>query len=186
MTEGLTVRAVHSSADMRIPSMSALVLAATVAACVGRALPSSRDSGRPSSGATSTAPASVDRDVIRYTNAARARNGVPPLAENAKLMAAASIQSQQMAQFQRADHTIDGAQYPTLQARLQAVAYVYSNAAENVAWNQRDAPSVVSSWMSSTGHRANILDPALREIGVAMTQSANGERYWVQVFGSPR
>lgn len=171
---------------MRITRVSALFLFAFVGACVPSAGPSSRDGGSPAQGPTVTAPASIAHDVIRYTNDARARNGLTPLAESAKLMAAASIQSQQMAQFQRADHTISGAEYPTLQARLQAVTYVYSNAAENVAWNQRDAQSVVSSWMSSSGHRANILDPALREIGVAMTRSAKGEPYWVQVFGSPR
>jgi uncharacterized protein YkwD len=101
-------------------------------------------------------------------------------------MDAARIQAQQMAKYQRADHTISAAQYPSLVSRLQAVGYLYSNAAENVAWNQRDAQSVVNGWMNSSGHRANILDPNLKEIGAAMARSAKGEPYWIQVFGTPR
>jgi uncharacterized protein YkwD len=60
------------------------------------------------------------------------------------------------------------------------------SAAENVAWNQQNAQSAVNSWMNSSGHRANILDPSLTEMGAAMTRSARGEPYWIQVFGSPR
>jgi uncharacterized protein YkwD len=105
---------------------------------------------------------------------------------NTKLMDAARIHAQQMAQFQQADHTISAAKYPTLVSRIQAVGYSYSNAAENVAWNQRDAQSVVNTWMNSSGHRANILDPNLKEIGAAMVRSSKGEPYWIQVFGSPR
>jgi uncharacterized protein YkwD len=91
-----------------------------------------------------------------------------------------------MAQYQRSDHTISVAQYPTMQSRLDAVGYGYSRAAENVAWNQRNAQEVVNTWMNSSGHRANILSPQLREIGAAMARSAKGEPYWIQVFGSPR
>jgi uncharacterized protein YkwD len=101
-------------------------------------------------------------------------------------MEAARIHAEQMAAHQRQDHTISGAQYPTLQSRLQAVGYVYANAAENVAWNQQSAQSAVNSWMTSSGHRANILDPQLTEIGTAMARSARGEPYWIQVFGRPR
>jgi len=101
-------------------------------------------------------------------------------------MEAARIHAQQMAQFRRADHTISGAQYPDLLSRLRAVSYGYSNAAENVAWNQRDARSVVNGWMNSAGHRANILDRSLKEIGAAMARSSKGEPYWIQVFGTPR
>jgi uncharacterized protein YkwD len=131
-------------------------------------------------------PASIAADVIRYTNEARARNGVGPLATNARLTEAAQLHAQQMAHYQRSDHTISVAQYPTMQARLEAVGYAYSRAAENVAWNQRNAQEVVNTWMNSSGHRANILSPQLREIGAAMARSAKGEPYWIQVFGSPR
>ena len=173
---------------MRTLRMAAVAGAALmVASCAGMpiSLPGGSTSS-PSTGGTTTSSASVANDIVRYTNEARARNGLPALAASAKLMEAARIHAEQMAQYQRADHTITGAAYPTLQARLQAVQYSYSNAAENVAWNQRDAQSVVNGWMNSAGHRANILDPTLREMGASMVRSSRGEPYWIQVFGTPR
>ena len=130
--------------------------------------------------------ASVAEDVVRHTNDARARNGLPALRISTKLMEAARIHAEQMASAQRAAHTISGARYPTMQDRINAVGYAYMQIAENVAWNQRNAQEVLGSWMSSSGHRANILDPGLTEIGAAMARSSRGEPYWVQVFGRPR
>ncbi len=130
--------------------------------------------------------ASVAADIVRYTNDARARNGLPALRSNSRLMEAARIHAAQMAANQRSEHTISGAQYPTMQSRLDAVGYAYMQAAENVAWNQQSAQAVLNSWMNSSGHRANILDPGLTEMGAAMARSSRGEPYWIQVFGRPR
>jgi uncharacterized protein YkwD len=52
---------------------------------------------------------------------------------------------------------------------------------ENVAWNQSNAEEVVTAWMNSPGHRANILRPGFKSIGVGMARS-NGP-YWCQQFG---
>ena len=141
------------------------------------------------SGTTTPPPvsgSSVDADVIRFTNNERVRNGLPAFVTSARLMEAARLHAQQMAQYQRMDHTISGAQYPTLQSRLDAVGYRYMSAAENVAWNSQTAQSVVTGWMNSPGHRANILNGGLTQIGVAMARSVKGEPYWIQVFGTPR
>lgn len=165
---------------------TSIALWAGLALCGCAGVPASNPNGGSSTGSATSDPAAAAADVIRLTNDARARNGLAPLASNAKLMQAARIHAQQMAKFQRLDHTINGAQYPTMQSRLEAVAYPYSNAAENVAWNQRDPASVVNGWMNSSGHRANILNPDLREIGAAMARTAKGEPYWIQVFGTPR
>lgn len=129
---------------------------------------------------------SIAADIVARTNDARARNGLRPLTASSRLMEAARIHAEQMAARQQAAHTISGAQYPTMQSRLDAVGYRYANAAENVAWNQRSAQEVLNTWMSSSGHRANILDAALTEMGAAMARSAKGEPYWIQVFGRPR
>jgi uncharacterized protein YkwD len=140
----------------------------------------------PDGGSTGGSSATIAADVVRYTNDARARNGLAALRTSAKLTEAARLHAQQMASFQRSDHTIPGAQYPTMQSRLEAVGYAYSRAAENVAWNQRSAQDVVTTWMNSSGHRANILNGQLTEMGAAMVRSSKGEPYWIQVFGTPR
>jgi len=112
--------------------------------------------------------------------------GLPPLRANARLMEAELIHANQMAEARKSAHTIAGARYPTLESRFQAVGYQYFGAAENIAWNQRSAREVMASWMSSSGHRRNILDPSLTEMGAAVAHSSRGEPYWVQVFGHPR
>lgn len=161
-----------------LPSAGALLLCA----CAGIQIPVPT----PTTGGATTASGNVAADVITYTNQERVRNGLPAFTTSSKLMDAAAIQARQMASFQRLDHVVNGAQYPTLADRLQAVSYVYRDAAENIAWNQTDARAVVKSWMASSGHRANILDPTLTQIGAAMARSSKGEPYWVQVFGTPR
>jgi uncharacterized protein YkwD len=138
------------------------------------------------SGGVTTASGNVAADIITYTNQQRARNGLPAFTTSAKLMDAANLHVRQMAQYQKLAHDIPGATYPNLQSRLQSVGYVYVDAAENVAWNQQSAQAAVASWMGSAGHRANILDASLTQIGAAMARSSKGEPYWIQVFATPR
>lgn len=142
-----------------------------------------------STSTTTSAPtpsANVAAEVIAATNAERKKRGLPALVTSRRLTEAARIHAQQMAQFQRSEHTISGAKYPTLKSRLDAVGYAYFAAAENVAWNQKDVKTLMNSWMTSTGHRANILSAEVTEIGAAMVRSSKGEPYWIQVFGMPQ
>ena len=167
---------------MRIARASALCFVATLTACAGLQIPGTTtggSTGGPSSG-------DVAADVVRYTNDARAANGVAPLATNARLIEAARLHANQMASYRRLEHEIPQAQYPTMVSRLEAVGYRYANVAENIAWNVSGARQVVNGWMNSSSHRANILDTRLTEMGAAMARSSNGETYWVQVFGQPR
>jgi uncharacterized protein YkwD len=160
------------------------VFAFVVSACSN--IPVSLPAPTGSRGGPTGSAASIAADVVRYTNDARARNGLPALRTNSRLMEAARLHAEQMAAYQRSDHSISGAQYPTMQSRLAAVGYEYSRAAENVAWNQRSAQEVLNTWMNSSGHRANILSSRLTEMGAAMARSSKGEPYWIQVFGTPR
>jgi uncharacterized protein YkwD len=56
--------------------------------------------------------------------------------------------------------------------------------AENIALGQRDAAEALSSWMNSSGHRANILSGSYSRIGIAAYQSGgpDGPIYWCQQF----
>ena len=164
----------------------ALCFLAMTFGCAGMPISPPAPSGGSTPAPPGENPAAIAADVVRLTNDARTRNKLPPLRTSAKLMEAARIHAQQMASHQRSDHTISGAQYPTMQSRLQAVEYAYMQAAENVAWNQSSAQAVLTSWMNSSGHRSNILDAGLTEMGAAMARSSRGEPYWIQVFGRPR
>jgi uncharacterized protein YkwD len=54
--------------------------------------------------------------------------------------------------------------------------------AENIAMGQRDSRQVVRAWMNSSGHRANILNPRHRRIGVSAYRTKTGTIYWCQQF----
>jgi len=77
-------------------------------------------------------------------------------------------------------HDMDG-QGPG--GRLREVGYESAGWAENIAAGQQGAGEAVQSWMSSSGHRANILNPTYTEIGIGITTSAAGAAYYTQVFG---
>jgi uncharacterized protein YkwD len=70
--------------------------------------------------------------------------------------------------------------------RAVAAGYAYRKVAENIAAGQRTAEEVVRGWMESPGHRANILDRDLTQIGVGRAEGGSYDVYWTQVFGTPR
>ena len=57
--------------------------------------------------------------------------------------------------------------------------------AENIAAGYRSPEAVVSGWMNSAGHRANILNPSFKYMGVGCSYSNLGYGiYWTQQFAS--
>ena len=124
--------------------------------------------------------------VVELTNLARQNAGVAPVTLSPKLTQASQIQADAMAQFDQMVHNLPGAAYPGLADRAGAVGYGYIWLGENIAFNYKDGDSVMSSWLFSTGHRENILEPNFREIGVAVAYNRKGEAYICQVFGWPK
>ncbi len=125
--------------------------------------------------------------VIEETNIQREINGLPVLKENAQLDNAASAKANDMFQNQYFEHTspagIDAGKL------VQSYGYDYIIAGENlILGNFSSEKEVVSDWMASSGHRANILNNRYAEIGVAVVKGTyKGESVWigVQEFGLP-
>ena len=132
----------------------------------------------PSGGATT--------QVVTLTNAERAKAGCGPLTVNATLTAVAQAHSQDMATHDYFDHNSQDGRTPF--DRMTAAGYRYSTAAENIAAGQRTPQDVMTAWMNSPGHRANILNCALKEIGVGYATGSSSQYgvYWTQDFGTPR
>jgi len=84
------------------------------------------------------------------------------------------------------DHVLRDARYPSPSDRLAAAQYVWEAYGENVAMGQRSAAEVVSAWMKSPGHRANILNPRYTELGIGYALDAAGRPYYAQLFARPR
>lgn len=63
--------------------------------------------------------------------------------------------------------------------------YAFFAIGENLAAGQEAAADVMKVWMESPPHRALILDPAWKEIGIAVRADGEDTIYWVQEFGDP-
>jgi len=57
-----------------------------------------------------------------------------------------------------------------------------SRVGENVAYGNVTPEQLVTMWMGSTGHRANILNAGYTHVGVGAVRTATGRVYGVQVF----
>ncbi|MEJ7634366.1 CAP domain-containing protein [Aeromicrobium sp.] len=55
--------------------------------------------------------------------------------------------------------------------------------AENIAYGYTSGNAVVSAWMRSTGHRANLINSRMRYSGVGAAQDKNGVWWVAQVYG---
>jgi uncharacterized protein YkwD len=123
-----------------------------------------------------------EKALLDLTNKEREKEGLRPLVANVKLFEAARKHSANMARLQRMDHTLDG-KGPS--ERLREVGYKGFGWGENCAAGQRTPAEAVRSWMSSPGHRRNLLSESYGEIGLAVAVGEDGVRYWTQVFGTP-
>ena len=66
--------------------------------------------------------------------------------------------------------------------RISRVGYPAGAWAENVAYGYNSCSAVMSGWMNSAGHKANILNKSVVHIGVASAASSNGTLYWTMVL----
>jgi uncharacterized YkwD family protein len=131
-----------------------------------------------------TAPSSdFLTQVVDLTNQQRAANGCGALKVNATLAQVAQAHSADMAANNYFSHDSQNGQSPF--DRMTAAGYHFSAAAENIAAGQRTPSDVVTAWMNSEGHRANILNCTYTEIGVGYATGGSYGTYWTQDFGKP-
>jgi uncharacterized protein YkwD len=148
------------------------------------------DQGSPNR--TDTASSTIEQEILRLTNLERTRAGLPALRLSTQLNFMANAQAANMAARSAAvgnsaalSHTLYGTMIPTLSSRADFAGYGYSALAENIAYGTWTAAGVVQAWMNSSGHRANILNPELREIGIGAAANGSGVRFFCQAFGTP-
>lgn len=148
--------------------------------------PSPSEDGGSGGGSGGSSATAEETSVVELTNAERAKNGCGPLAINATLTTVARAHSKDMAVNKFFDHNSQDGRTPF--DRMKAAGYTYSMAAENIAAGQPTAASVVTAWMNSAGHRANILNCKLTQIGVGVYRLSGSPYgvYWTQDFGTPR
>ncbi|MHA5047690.1 CAP domain-containing protein [Streptomyces sp. SD15] len=120
-------------------------------------------------------------EVVALTNAERAAGGLPPLAVDPLLTAAAQAHSADMVTRAFYSHTSPDGSQPW--DRAAAAGSTRRTIGENIACGQRSPAEVVRGWMNSPGHRANILKPAFTHIGIGLAGGGKAGTYWTQLFG---
>jgi uncharacterized protein YkwD len=119
--------------------------------------------------------------LLAAINAERSAQGLPAWALSGALTQAAEMQACDMARHNYFGHQRAGG--PDLAARVESTGYPMRAAGENLAWTQRvDPAQVIGFWRDSAGHRATMLNPRYREVGLAIAQG-NGRIYWAMVAG---
>ncbi|MFJ5261223.1 sigma-70 family RNA polymerase sigma factor [Streptomyces sp. NPDC088387] len=126
-------------------------------------------------------PESVAGEVLALVNAERADAGCSAVRQNSTLDVAAQRHSDDMAARDFFDHTNPDGDDPG--DRITAAGYTWSTYGENIAKGQQTPAQVMQGWMDSPGHRANILNCDVEEMGLGVHEGSGGP-WWTQVFAT--
>ncbi|WP_180375377.1 SafA/ExsA family spore coat assembly protein [Clostridium thermarum] len=121
-----------------------------------------------------------EAEVVRLVNVERNKKGLAPLKANWQLARVARYKSQDMINKNYFSHT--SPTYGSPFNMMETFGIRFSAAGENIAMGQKTPAEVVTAWMNSPGHRANILSPTYNQIGVGLATSSSGKTYWTQMF----
>jgi uncharacterized protein YkwD len=129
-----------------------------------------------------------EEQLLQFINDERSQAGVPPLAMQSQLRAAARVHSTDMACNNFISHTGSDGSRPA--DRVQDQGYSFSWIGENIfsTSNTSNAPlQAITWWMNSTPHRNNILSPNYTEIGLGYIYNADSSYsgYFTAVFARP-
>ena len=123
--------------------------------------------------------------VLELVNIERANAGVAPLVLDEALCNAANMRAIEMDRTGEFSHTRPGGRECFTVVDYCNIGYMMCG--ENIAAGQPTPEDVVNGkygWMSSAGHKANILSPEYTKMGLGYSTGGGGEyrHYWAQEF----
>ncbi|WP_033827043.1 SafA/ExsA family spore coat assembly protein [Bacillus andreraoultii] len=124
-----------------------------------------------------------EAQVVKLVNQERAKAGLKPMTHNWELSRVARYKSMDMRDRGYFSHT--SPTYGSPFTMMNNFGIRSSAAGENIAEGQSTPQAVVTSWMNSPGHRANILSTNYTQIGVGYAAGGSGRHYWTQMFIRP-
>ncbi len=130
---------------------------------------------------------SLASQVMALVNQHRAGLGEGQLVTSPTLSASAVWKARHMAAFNYFSHDDPGPPIAPTPARTAAdrvaTCGYHASWGENIAEGFTTAQSVLTAWLNSAGHKANIENPSYVATGVGVATASNGAVYWVQDFG---
>ena len=115
----------------------------------------------------------------------RAEHGLGPVSVDSALMQAAADYARAMGERDKINHRIGG----TLAKRVSAAGYDWMATAENLGAGLPTLDAAMTAWEASAGHRKNLLNPLVTEIGIAAVATggdAEHDTYWALILAAPR
>lgn len=128
--------------------------------------------------------------MLAEVNAIRARAGRAPLQLDARLSRAALLHSNDMLQRNQLGHSGGDGSDPG--QRITRAGYAWRSYRENVGAGYMDLRQAMAGWMSSPGHRDNILAADVTQIGLGyaagpgMMPGNIPRQFWTMVLAAPR
>lgn len=120
-------------------------------------------------------------DMVTLINIERGSRGLPFLHVDDRVNEAAHAHAADMAAMGEMQHTgSDGSDGGT---RLTRAGFEWSTWAENIGAGFFDARTLFDTWMSSDGHRSNILGD-FSAVGVGVVATSEGLPYWSLLVAS--
>lgn len=133
----------------------------------------------PVAAAATAAESEYAYQVLAIMNQIRAENGLSTLTTTQELMNTAQMRAAEIT-ISFAHSRPDGSSCFTAYAQN---GVSYRTAGENIAAGQNNPQYVMDCWMNSSGHRANILNPAFNHVGIGCYYSNDYYGiYWSQNF----
>ena len=120
-----------------------------------------------------------EQKLLNLLNADRARNGLPPLTLDPELSRLAQLKSSDMNSNHYFAH--ESPTYGTAGQMLDTFGYDYLGVGENIA-HHANVEKAEAAFMSSDGHRRNILGSQWDKVGIGIAYDENGNVYVTQLF----
>ncbi|MEL7606385.1 MAG: CAP domain-containing protein [Sedimentibacter saalensis] len=132
------------------------------------------------SNTVSSSNLSYEQKVAELVNIERQKAGLSALTFDQSVSNVARTKSKDMAANNYFAH--QSPTYGSAGDMLTKFGIKWSAWGENIASGQKTPEAVVTAWMNSPGHRANILSTNFSKIGVGYAVNSNGTPYWTQIF----
>jgi uncharacterized protein YkwD len=131
-----------------------------------------------------TFSSAAERELVALTNQARAAAGRRSLRVDSTLTAIARWRSKDMISRGYFSHQIPGG--GTVFDVMQRKGYCFKLAGENIGWNSYPddiaTQAVQKQFMSSSGHRRNILGSAWDVVGIGAYKGPTGKKMYTVIF----
>jgi uncharacterized protein YkwD len=141
--------------------------------------PTAKPTAEPTAKPQNTGASAAEAEAVSLMNEDRLRNGMAALPVDAELSKIARLKAEDMRDNGYFAH--ESPTYGRMADMLTSMGYKYSAAGENIA-HHASVLKAEAAFMSSAGHKRNILSASWTKVGIGIAIDKNGYIYECQVF----